>query len=288
MLLFALGVTVVAAVLDDPRWMRYLEAVTRHGHERNPTNFNLVQNILLHLRWWLAALPLVALILRWMPLAPPRRTAPQSPPESLAPTLLAPPALPAPPESEKATPCVPPASAAAGSDSPDRNHFPLPCSGLTLGLFALQLVLGCAFLTGTWSHIRERFWFPLRATDDEIRIGSIPRDLVLSRHLERLLPPDAEVFVLEDPGSTPIFLNYYLYPRRLYNPEGPAGMTDLVGSRGFWQTRRQEGFRWVFLHRPFVEPISRGTLIELLDASDPDLLSAAEARAAKEAGGAPP
>lgn len=238
-LIFALGVAVVAAVLDDPRWMRHLEAVTRHGHERNPTNFNLVQSILLHIRWWLAALPLVALILRWMPLTSRRCSAPPSP-----------------------------APAAKTGIRP-------PCSGLALGVFALQLVIGCAFLTGTWSHIRERFWFPFQATDDEIRAGSIPRDLVLSRHLERLLPPEAEVFVLEDPGSTPVFLNYYLYPRRLYNPEGPAGMTGMITSRGFWHTRRKDGFRWVFLHRPFVEPISRGTLLELLDASDPEALSPA-------------
>jgi hypothetical protein len=132
-----------------------------------------------------------------------------------------------------------------------------------MGLLALQLSLGAGFLTGTYTYIRDRFGGPGPRNLDEIRNEFLPTNtLRLADRIRQLVPENEDLFVLVDPGDTPVFLNYYLYPRRLYSPEDGAFIEEAEVPE-FWERMRQEGYRWVYIYRPGVDPIGGGHLIEL-------------------------
>ena len=144
---------------------------------------------------------------------------------------------------------------------------PLPCPVWAIPLLALQLVVGCAYLTGLWTHTREQYWFPEPMTFDEIRSISIPRDLPIVRRLEQIIPENASISLIGDEGATPIFLNYYLYPRAISNTAGLESLTTMAANKSFWIMRRRDGFQWVFLYRPFSDKRFNGALYELTDES---------------------
>lgn len=211
----------VLTALDDADLLRSLETLVTHTKGNRDANYERFDLIAEHIRWGLLALPILALLLRWIPLTGGAR--------------------------KKAFPCPP----------------------LVVGLFALQLCLGAGILTGTWTAIADRFWIPERQTDDQIRVAFLSRNSVpIIRRLAAILPPDAKIYIVTDPGETPIFLNYYLYPRRFYGVDSGTGFAEQTDRAEFWKKRRAEGYRWVYVYRPGADPAGGGSLIELTPATE--------------------
>ncbi len=213
LLLAGLGAGVVLAALDNPAIRQVLLALTTHAQSPGTVPAAKAAFLIEHIRWWLIALPLAALVVRWAPLPIPRGSGKQSPGTHPAQSL----------------PSDEPSPGRASSSSP------LPVPPMLVGVFALQLILGAGFLTGTWAYIRDQFWFPKPASDNEIRDQFLSRrTMSLVRRLDRVLPSNADVYLLADYDATPSFLSYYLCPRRLFSPEGPAGFLEQADSAGFW------------------------------------------------------
>ncbi len=228
LVLAALLATLVLAALDNPILRQQLELLTTHEKSRRFTESGKVRVLLEHLRWWILILPLLALAVRWaFPSAGDR------------------------------------GHRRAGSLPGNRSPRFLRVPPVAVGLLALQIGLGAGFLTGTYSYIRDRFRGPGPRTLDEIRNEFLPTNtLRLADRIRQVVPDNEDIFVLVDPGDTPVFLNYYLYPRRLYSPEDGAFIEEAEVPE-FWERMRQEGYRWVYIYRPGVDPVGGGHLIEL-------------------------
>ncbi len=217
--LTALAGIALLGALEDETARGALERFIRHGEHRPALRSADVDLLLLHFRWWLAALPLLAVLTRWLPAGAPRGAAPAAAPGGAMATPL-----------------------------------------LWVAL-AAQLVIGGAFLTGQAAILRKNFFDPIPMTPDEIRSGFVKKDLLVSRALDKTLGPDSDVYVFADPGVTTVFLNYYIYPRRLYSPAGMFATSFTESPPDFWIAAREKGYPWLLLYRPESDPFGYGCLL---------------------------
>jgi len=268
MLLACLGSLAVLSVVADREMMRPLEFLTTHADTPRTLHYLRIELVAEHIRWWILALPLAAILLRWVPLqgnGPGRSAKPKTKGHDDVDKVDSMPSAPGSEARTEATKQIaegqPPRSVAP---SPSRRFSVLCCPPFVLGFFALQLCIGAGFLTGTWTYIRDQFWSLASATEDEIRAEWLPQGVLpVSRRLDRILPPEAKVYVVTDEGEQPVFLNYYLYPRRFYSSETDGGFMEETDKATFWEERRKEGYEWVLLYRPRVDPASGGSLLRL-------------------------
>jgi len=109
--------------------------------------------------------------------------------------------------------------------------------------------------------LSEEFWSPIPETPDRIRAEFVDRDILAARRLQTRIAPDDRVFLLTDPGVAGVFLNYYLYPRKIFSPTSYFPPNFYEESPAFWDRIRQRGDDWLLIYRPKGDPTGYGILL---------------------------